>query len=263
MSPLMTMLILSPNAALWLKPTMHDLWHSHGQVDTFWRTQELAADIARQHMHKDVPSPYWVTTKDSYELKMRLPEVDPQSVSAALSSDGKAVELVGERKIDGCSCRPTLVEQVKLPYRPRETDVSVNVNKDGVLALKLARHATTDAPTPLVVKHETPEAKEGGEAPPGTRPLSFVPHESAVKKQPASVDEQEKSLAEKFRSVALASLATAPPTAAHEVATQVAAETRAGASVASSVEATAQADETPDGPAEPATVAADATPSEA
>merc|ERR1719171_478408 len=157
--------------------------------------------------------PRWMSTPDAYSMKLRLPDLEPATVSAALSSDGTKIEVTGERKIEGCSCRPTTVKEIGLPYRPRAEDVGVTI-KDGVLSLTLARHAKADAPTPIKVQvMEEPPAvaatKEQAEeaAPAGTRPLRFVPHASAASEQPStapSLQEQEKSLTDKFRNVALA-----------------------------------------------------------
>lgn len=91
--------------------------------------------------------------------------------------------------------------------------------------------------------HETPKAKEGDEfQPPGTRPLRFVPHESASDGGPPSVEAQEKSLTAKFRSAALASLATT--SGAHEApGDKVGTETEAIVTNASAEQATATGNE--------------------
>lgn len=199
------------NAYLWSTPLNHlELFSPPRASYDLWYEREVEP---RQ------PSPYWTASTDGYNLKMRLPDVEPQTVSAQLAADGETIEVAGERKIEGCSCRPSTVKQVKLPYRPRAEDVDVTM-KDGVLSLTLARHAKADAATPLKVNlpEEPKQEKEGDE--PQTRPLRFVPHESAVETSPPSVDldAQEKRLADKFRSAALASLATSLPSGEQAVA---------------------------------------------
>lgn len=204
------MLAALSNAHLFWPPTtyeifsptsMHDYWH-----DLYIARTELAS--SRQ------ASPYWTATADAYQMKMHLPDLEPRSVSAALTSDGKQIEIHAERKIEGCTCKSTTVKQINLPYRPRAEDVEVTM-KDDVLLLKLARHAKAGAPTPLKVNVlEAPKDKGDEPAPSSTRPLRFVPHASAA--EPAAeaktldaktLDEKERSLTDKFRSAALASLA--------------------------------------------------------
>merc|ERR1719231_232712 len=101
--------------------------------------------------YETAPSPRWSATRDAYELKVRLPDFDPDSLTAHLASDGTKIEVVGERKIDGCSCSPSTVKEIALPYRPRAEDIDVSYDKDNVLSLKLARHAKTESATPLSV----------------------------------------------------------------------------------------------------------------
>lgn len=165
---------------------------------------------------ESAPSPYWTASTDAYELKLRLPDLEPQSITAALSSDGTKIEVAGERKIDGCTCQPTTVKELSLPYRPRPEDVDVSIGTSGVLSLRLARNNgnKVDAPTPLAVKVlEAPSTtstdnKEAREEP-GTRPLRFIPHASAAESSSsnvASLEQQEKSLTDKFRSAASAAV---------------------------------------------------------
>jgi len=183
-------------------------------------------------------SPYWSANEDAYELNMRLPDLEPQTVSASLASDGKKIEVAGERKIEGCSCRPTSIKEIDLPYRPRAEDVDISM-KDGMLSIRLARQADASAATPLKVKLvEEPKEKEA-EAPADasqTRPLRFVPHASATDAKKRSVDEQEKSLTDKFRSAALASVATTY--SAHATTAERGAE---GAEAAAAVEGVVEA----------------------
>ena len=48
------------------------------------------------------------------------------------------------------TCTPSTLKEISLPYRPRAEDIDVAMEKDGVLTLRLERHAKADAPTPLV-----------------------------------------------------------------------------------------------------------------
>lgn len=152
--------------------------------------------------YEEEQSPRWTASTDAYVLNVPLPAVDEATLSAALSADGKKIELIGEKQIEGCTCRPTTVQEVSLPYRPRAEDIDV-IAKDGSVSLRLARHAGSDGPTPLTVKVEkkAPPKEEDG----ATRKLRFVPHESATS---TTLEQREKSLTDKFRSAALASVAT-------------------------------------------------------
>lgn len=161
------------------------------------------------------PTTRWSASPSAYELKVRLPDLEPNSVKAALTSDGTKVEIIGERKIEHCTCSPSTVKEITLPYRPRAEDIDVSYDKDNVLSLKLARHSKVDAATPLTVT--TRAEDQGAEE---RRPLRFVPHESATEKD--SLHTQEKMLQDKFRSAALASLAVQRENAEPElVATSV------------------------------------------
>merc|ERR1719198_1606407 len=106
----------------------------------FWDYELYSMPRYHYYTHLDTaPSPYgWTASTDSYDLKLRLPDLEPQSVSAALASDGTKIEVAGERKIEGCTCQPRTVKEIALPYRPRAEDVGVTI-KDGVLSLSLAR----------------------------------------------------------------------------------------------------------------------------
>lgn len=231
----LAMMAASTNALLWMPPTtsdlastFFDLAHAHSRAIDLAHSRA----IEKQRSYQLDPSPYWTSSADAYELKMRLSDIEPQSVSAALASDGKKIELTARRKIEGCECKPAVVEQIALPYRPRAEDIAVTVKSD-ILSLKLARRASADESTPLevTVQDKAPEAKEGDDSqtPAGTRPLRFVPHESANEVQQPSVDEQEKSLTAKFRKAALASLATTPSSGAQDTAAGEKAAADAGA----------------------------------
>ena len=154
-----------------------------------------------------------MSTPDAYSMKLRLPDLEPATVSAALSSDGTKIEVTGERKIEHCKCVPSTVREVELPYRPRPEDIDVSIDGE-VLQVRLTRHAKTDAPTPLAVKSVAADKDDKAE----TRPLRFVPHASATE---GTLEAQEKSLSDKFRDVARAAIAVAsePPSAKEAAAT--------------------------------------------
>ena len=156
----------------------------------------------------------WSASADAYEIKVRLPDLETESVSASLAPDGSKVEVVAKKKIDHCTCDPSIVKEIALPYRPRPEDVDVAMHRDGLLSVRLTRHAKVDAATPLKVN--VGEAEDKDEENQETRPLSFVPHASATEKATekatengtsGSVAEQEKTLTDKFRGAALASVA--------------------------------------------------------
>jgi len=194
--------------------------------DSTPHTFELWYDTYAAPM-RGLPSPassYWTSSLagDAYQLKMKLPDMEPASVSAELASDGKSIQVVGERKIEGCTCRPSTVQDIPLPYRPRADDIHVTV-KDDVLSIKLARQAKAeDAPTPLKVnvleaqdsKAAPKEEQETAQATGNTRPLRFVPHESTrpMETKTPSLQDKERTLAAKFRSAALATLASSRST---------------------------------------------------
>jgi len=154
-------------------------------------------------------SSHWSVSRDAYELKVRLPDLEPTSVRAALGTDGTKIEVTGERKIEGCTCTPSVVKEISLPYRPRAEDIDVALDKDSVLSLKLARHAKTESATPIAVSVAPPPKEADDKQAVETRPLRFVPHESAKAEsvKPTNVEEQEKNLTDKFRSAALAAVA--------------------------------------------------------
>jgi len=194
-------------------------WPSMSPFDLTFR------DTALSYAYESTPSCYgdmclsrasnnWAATPDFYSYKMRLPDMEPDSVSAMLSADSSSIKITGKRKFEGCTCEPTTMREVALPYRPRPEDVSIqydegDATRDSLLTLKLARHAKAEAAVPLkVTVAEPPKAVEPtkeGEAT-GTRPLRFVPHESATAKPSGETtnddaEATEKSLTEKFRIV--------------------------------------------------------------
>merc|ERR1719498_1970961 len=73
---------------------------------------------------------------------MLIPEMEPDSIGADLIQDesgGLAVKVTGTRKIEGCSCQPTAVREVPLPYRARSEDVSIHTDGSSMVTIKLAR----------------------------------------------------------------------------------------------------------------------------
>jgi len=146
---------------------------------------------------------------------MVLPEMEPSSVSASLSSDASSVSVSGKRKFEGCKCEPVAIREISLPYRPRPEDVTISLDSN-VLTLRLARgrDAKTAAPVPLsvtIAPKESPEEASSGEK---TRPIRFVPHASATATTEdapvgSSVEAQEKSALDSFRAAAQAALAVA------------------------------------------------------
>jgi hypothetical protein len=183
------------------------------------------------------PSPHWRVSPDAYELKVRLPDLQPETVRATLGANGDKIEVVGERKIDGCSCSPSVVKEIAMPYRPRSEDIDVAyADKESVLSLRLTRHAKAESATPLAVSVKA-EVKDKEEA--TTRPLRFVPHESATaEKSGSTLEAQEKDLAAKFRSAALAAVATSSGDGAS--AKEAAATAVEGAADAAATSATAE-----------------------
>ena len=105
---------------------------AHAEVRARKVTCRMIASITSTHHHllatQTAPSPYWSATPDAYDLKIRLPDLEPGTVEAQLSSDGKKIEVKGERKIESCSCKPTTVREIALPYRPRAEDITVTIH---------------------------------------------------------------------------------------------------------------------------------------
>jgi len=150
-------------------------------------------------------APSWSASKDHYVLKLRVPPLEPDSLSATLLPEQPTLELQGKHKFEGCECAKRVVESVSLPYRPRVEDVELELDeKEQVLTVKLVRTATASQPTALKIKttaeQTPPEAADKKE---GTRPVRFVPHASATTeakgdKDATSVQEKERSLTAKF-----------------------------------------------------------------
>jgi HSP20 family molecular chaperone IbpA len=179
----------------------------------------------------------WVASNDAYTYKTRLPDLEPDSVTAEMSADSSSIKVNGKRAFDGCSCEARQVYDIELPYRPRADDVSVSIDS-GLLTLKLARHAKVSEAVPLkVTVAETTVAEKtttDAPSPSGTRPLRFVPHESATTStnkddsegkvgSVSTIEAQEKGLMDKFRAagkVAVA-MASGSTTAASEDPSQV------------------------------------------
>jgi len=183
----------------------------------FYWMQPRYNEFLYEYSIPSTESSHWTVSDEAYELKTRLPDLEPDSVTATLGAEGSKIQVVGERKIEGCSCRPSQVREISLPYRPRAEDISVAVDRD-VLSLRLARRPKTETSTPLTVTVTRDKAAQ--EAPSTeVRPLRFVPHESATEDGPPSVEEKEKGLIDKFRSAALASVAVQAPSTKEAAAT--------------------------------------------
>ena len=174
------------------------LANGHAQL-TMWRTMPNAFDYAldalthaREYVSPTASS--WSATDDAFTKNVRVPALE--SVAASLSADGKKLEITGKRKIEKCQCESDTIGEIELPYRPRPDDITLKLHADDrVLEVALARRAedVAAAATPISVS-------VADESKPATRPLRFVPHESAT--AAPSVDKQEKSLVDKFRDVA-------------------------------------------------------------
>jgi len=243
MSPIVQLLLLAPSLAtsyVGFFPARHDFFFSE------WPTDYYSLNTYSGCGRETSQSPSWAATNDAYSLKMRLPAMEPDSVTAQLAADQSTIKVTGKRKVEGCACEPTAVREIALPYRPRSEDVSVAID-DNVLTLKLARHAQADAPVSLSVqvaqaKQELPQAKEAlttGQAKEGStadaRPIRFIPHPSAspASDEAPSVSAQETRLVDKFRAATRAAQAFAPDQAAsaapHEEAAKEPPAAEAGA----------------------------------
>lgn len=142
-------------------------------------------------------SPTWSARNDAYTLKMVVPDLEPDSVTAKLGSDERGtstVKIEGKRKIEACQCQPTQIREVPLPYRPRPEDVSIALDAEtSTVTIELARGNTKnheEQPLPLTLTKKTARNTE----------VAKVTEDELVRSQ-------EKSLTEKFRAAAQASLA--------------------------------------------------------
>lgn len=185
-------------------PRAHDLFYSDSYLPaSYYSLGGFPSCADRQ----PVRAPQWTATSDAFNLKMLVPEMQPDSLTADLIQDesgGLAVKVTGTRKIEGCSCEPTAVREVPLPYRPRPEDVTVHTDGSTMVTVKLARgHAQSDQPkVPLTIIKD-----KQVKAPPAGTELSVA--QEAQK----SVEAQERSLTDKFRAVAHAATAVAAPKA--------------------------------------------------
>ena len=141
-------------------------------------------------------SPTWSARNDAYTLKMVVPDLEPDSVTAKLGSDERGtstVKIEGKRKIEACQCQPTQIREVPLPYRPRIEDVSIALDAEtSTVTIELARGNTKshdEQPLPLTLTKKTARNTE------------------VAKVTEDELRSQEKSLTEKFRAAAQASLA--------------------------------------------------------
>merc|ERR1719450_800696 len=110
-----------------------------------------------------------------------MPDLEPASIRAALAQDGTKIEVIGERKIEGCTCTPSTLKEISLPYRPRPEDIDVAMEKDGPLTVKQAANKKDE------------EVRSS---------FRFVPHSSAT--ATATATEQDAGAAEAASSSKLA-----------------------------------------------------------
>lgn len=106
---------LSSNAFIWAPYSTYDLftprWPSY-ELSSYDVQREVSRCARTEFLRNpsrppQQPSPY--STTDAYELKMRLPDLEPESVTASLASDGNKIEL-GRAASDAplLAIRPTL-----------------------------------------------------------------------------------------------------------------------------------------------------------
>lgn len=151
----------------------------------------------------------WLSTKDHYVMRLRVPDLEPESVEATLQADEAFLTLSAKKKYEGCSCDKRVVESVPLPYRPRAEDIEIELHdRSNILELRLARKAKATAPIALSVKLAGQQPQEA--AVEETRKIRFIPHASATdgdetkvatnteKKKSVALEERERSLTAKF-----------------------------------------------------------------
>jgi len=175
---------------------VHDAFFDHlHDVATRWQeAQSVFASPATSS---------WTTSPESYAIRVRVPELEPESVTASLAAEGASLELTGKRKFAGCSCEPASLVTVPLPYRPRAEDVDLVLDDTkNLVTVTLARKAKADSPTQLDVKRAPPPGETRDENQESTRPLRFVPHISAAATAEPTLEQQETKLADKFRNIA-------------------------------------------------------------
>ena len=145
--------------------------------------ERLGARGAQQHAATSSPS--------RYTLSVRMPEVEDSSIAASLAPDGKRLLVQAKRKIEGCTCTESTVQEVLLPYRPRAEDVGVSLDsRNNILTVSLAREASDNEPTPIAVEVKATD-KEAAK-------------KTDVEPAPPSLEEKEKTLTEKFRAAGAA-----------------------------------------------------------
>ena len=162
---------------------------------------------------------------------LKIQGIEPGSLTASLSADGKSLNLSGKRQIEGCTCGANTIGSVDLPYTPNTNDVELTYKEEGqTLTVRLARHPKPDKEQALSIAfttdntatdnrvHRTRSSVESADEnkQEERRPVHFVPHESAASdaKQPAEdgkLDTSEKSLMAKFRSAAAFAASSSNP----------------------------------------------------
>lgn len=64
----------------------------------------------------------WQTSKNHVNLKVRLPELDLNTMAARLSPDGSSLSVSAARKYDRCSCDSGKLFDVALPHTPHNME---------------------------------------------------------------------------------------------------------------------------------------------
>jgi hypothetical protein len=193
-----------------LYPRAHDLFFSDIMPSNYYSIGSLPSCSNRQPSR----TPEWTSSNDAFSLKMLIPEMEPDSIGADLIQDesgGLAVKVTGTRKIEGCSCQPTAVREVPLPYRARSEDVSIHTDGSSVVTVKLARGRGQAGQkiVPLTIVKENKLT---------TKPALASTEVSVAQEAPKpSLESQERSLTDKFRAAAHAATAVARGAPAEEV----------------------------------------------
>ena len=163
------------------------------------RVMQLVENAQEHLLFGDVVSSWNSMDKDmdssSYQMRMRMPEIESSSISASLAQDGRTLLVSGKRKMDGCTCSPSTVREVLLPYRPRSEDIGLQLDaQKNELTITLARDSGGHTAVPIAVNVKDPITEEVV--------ADKVPKEM-------SLADKEKTLTEKFRAAgAAATLAT-------------------------------------------------------
>lgn len=175
-------------------------------VDSMFSSPLFAADLwsidthpmmARTVSPAAPTTPRWRCNEAKCVIALPIEHLHESTVSLMLDDDGKAIALSGEKKIEGCSCKPTDDVKVALPFTPRVEDIASKL-ENGLLTITLSKHSKMNEPIALEISR--PQE-------PAVNQIRFVPHASASAAAPStdgstSTAEQEKKLSEKFRAIA-------------------------------------------------------------